>query len=320
MATRPPQKQINISTARKQLISDGFVFNNSALEAELLLSLTLKKDRVFIISHPEYILSPEEKKRLKLLFKKRLAGWPLAYLQGFKYFYGLKFKVNSDVLTPRPETELIIDKIIAAKPENNLIIDMGTGSGCIITSLAKKLNDLKIKNKYLASDISTKALKIAIQNAKDNRVAKKIKFVHGSLLKPLEKKITEFLNKKTKTQKEIIIIANLPYLSDKQIKDEASIQKEPRLALWGGGKNGEKIYLELIKQLKLFLDKEKLQKNNLPRQAGQSLKLTAILEIDPIQNKILPPKLKTTFKKIKINTIKDFSLKKRFLEIIINNI
>lgn len=165
---------------------------------------------------------------------------------------------------PRPETELIVEKIIdLVKQSTNLvllknsrrklykplIIDVGTGTGAIVIALAKELKCLTPltyrRTEFLAVDISQSALKIAAQNAKIHKLNNKIKFYHSNLLASLK------LTKKTSSpsiSRDLIITANLPYLTPKQVKESPSISREPRLAL-DGGLDGLKYYKTLFKQL-----------------------------------------------------------------------
>ncbi len=203
-----------------------------------MLAFLLHKNREFLLTYPEKKISSTIYKKFKQLEEKRLNHWPIAYLLGHKEFYGLDFIVNQQVLTPRPETELIIDQVLELitikKPD--IIIDVGTGSGAIIITLAQKI---KPRISFLATDISTSALKIANQNARHHRVDKKIKFYQGNLLTPIIDKLSG---------RDLLITANLPYLTPKQIKNSPSIQWEPLLAL-NGGPNGLRYYYELFQQL-----------------------------------------------------------------------
>jgi len=280
------------------------LFNNSSLpqlELRILLAFLLKKSPEFILSHPETKISVFIYKKFKILEKKRLENWPIAYLTGEKEFYNLNLKITPAVLTPRPETELIIDEIIENitnyskndsenslknNSKNNsekdfnfkniLIIDLGTGSGAIIISLAYELRNhfpLIFKNtKFTAVDISATALKIAKQNAKKYQLSNKIKFYLGNLLDPFTKNALITSNKHTGN--EIIISANLPYLNPSQIKKSPSISKEPRLAL-DGGKDGLKYYR------KLFISLQDLQNKYLA--INNKFKLWLYCEIDPGQ-------------------------------------
>ena len=153
-------------------------------EAELLLAFLIQKPREFIIVHEKNILSPALIKKFKAAEKKRLLNFPLAYLTGHKEFYGLDFLVNKNVLVPRPETETLVEMILnyARQKKNGLdFIDIGTGSGAIIISIASELakqSEIIFNNSsFLGIDVSAPALKIASQNAKTNTLNKKIAFL-----------------------------------------------------------------------------------------------------------------------------------------------
>lgn len=214
---------------------------NPFFETELLLAFTLKKSREFLIANPGHLLTSSELNKFNKLLEKRINNYPIAYLIGEKEFYGLDFKINKNVLIPRPETELIVDQVLNIvnkynKPIN--IYDIGTGSACVIIAIAKKLHFRK-NIKYYAIDISKKALKIAKNNAKLHKV--KINFHQGNLLNPLASKINNRnLN---------IITANLPYLTPIQIKNSPTIQHEPKIAL-AGGNDGLDCYQQLFQQIK----------------------------------------------------------------------
>lgn len=188
----------------------------SAIEADLLLGHVLKQSKEFLYLHDDKKLTSVQQNKFLGMTKKRQTGLPVAYLIGYKYFYGLKFKVNKDVLIPRPETEWIVDKtlqIIGKKPLS--IIDVGTGSGCIAISLAKNS-----KAKIFATDISNRALKVAKENAKINKV--KIDFSKHNLLEGVKGKFD-------------VIIANLPYVPVSEYKKfKKNLKFEPKLALTDG--------------------------------------------------------------------------------------
>ncbi len=251
-------------------------------EIEILISFVIGKPREFILTHLEYNLSKLEENKLKKLVKKRLAGEPIAYLIGEKEFYGLNFRVNKNVLVPRPETELMVEKtlnliktIYFTDPKKLItVIDIGTGSGCIIIALAKFLLHNFPALKFYAIDISLRSLVIAKINAQLYNIHNKIKFFHGNLLQPLINNSEYFQNSFT------VITANLPYLTPKQIKNSPTIQTEPRLAL-DGGYDGLKYYRQLIQQLK--------------KPPFANLSWAAFFEIDPTQEtkikKIIKKKL-----------------------------
>jgi len=243
--------QIAYNTLNKKNIKSAH------LDAELLLSFILSsqggqaKSREYILAHPEKKLTKKQIIKFNDLIKQRSKHVPVAYLIKEKEFYGRTFYVDERVLVPRPETEMIIAdcrlQIADCRLNNIAIIDIGTGSGCIVITLAKELQNLKpkIKNKkFLATDISKDALTVARKNARLHKVDKKIKFLHGNLLKPVYKLLP--------ANCKLIITANLPYLTPVQIKNSPSIKHEPKLALMAG-KDGLKYYRELAKQVKKLI-------------------------------------------------------------------
>ncbi|MFA4833538.1 MAG: peptide chain release factor N(5)-glutamine methyltransferase [Patescibacteria group bacterium] len=249
---------------------------NPALEAEILLSHILKKDREFLFTYPEKELTNNQASYYKRLTSRRLKGEPVAYLTGQKEFYGLNFFVNKNVLIPRPETELMVEEaldLIVHNKKRMTLIDVGTGSGCIIISLAKQL-DLRIKNydlRMLGVDISEKVLSVAKKNAELHGVNRKIKFVHGDLLKPALLN-SKFINHNSK----MIILANLPYLTPTQIKSSPTVKYEPEKAL-DGGRDGLKYYKELFRQARQLKSLNPVSFSILceidPAQAGKIKKL-----------------------------------------------
>ena len=121
---------------------------NPHIEAEILLSHVLKKPRECLLAHEEKKLTKTQISNIQYLISKRLEGIPIAYIVGYKYFYGLKFKVNKRVLIPRPETELMVEETLKHVTHNTkyiTIIDIGTGSGCIIISIIKQLLKSKLQ-------------------------------------------------------------------------------------------------------------------------------------------------------------------------------
>ncbi|HEX7586113.1 MAG TPA: HemK family protein methyltransferase, partial [Patescibacteria group bacterium] len=225
---------------------------------------------------------------------------------GQKEFYGLNFKVNRNTLIPRPETELIpqlVTQNMEPKGKNKkiTIVDIGTGSGNIIISIAKEMEKSKLpitNYQLLAIDISAAALKIAKQNARLHKVDKKIKFIKGNLLSPV------ICNLQFATEQEIIITANLPYLSKKIYASvNRDIKKyEPRSALLSG-KNGLAHYEKLLKQLKTLKNQHSM------------LHVSCFLEISPEQKSTLQKLLKRLFPKTRISFHKDLSSRWRICQI-----
>jgi len=211
------------------------------LEVEIILASLLNKDRSFIYAHPEYRLAHSVLNKLTNRLRRRSKGEPLAYILGYKEFYGLKFFVDKHVLIPRPETETLVDETLSWIKKQGLtsqvICDVGTGSGCIAISLAKHLPSARI----YAIDLSKTALEVAKKNAKLHGVAEKIIFLQGNLLLSLPEKVD-------------ILVANLPYIPTKSISSlQTEIRDwEPKEAL-DGGPDGMALYDSLFEQSKLKL-------------------------------------------------------------------
>jgi release factor glutamine methyltransferase len=210
-------------------------------EQELILSHILKKSREHVLTHPEMRLDKKQEQSLHKMSVRRVKNEPLAYILSHKEFYGLDFKVTRHTLIPRPETELIVEEIIKSKPKNNTIIDVGTGSGNIIISLCKNIRN---KNNYYGIDISPKALRVAKYNAKKNKVGKRIKFIKSDLL-------DYFIKHQLLNIKQLIIVANLPYLSKEIYKNTLPDVKnyEPKIALLSK-KEGMYHHQKLFNQIK----------------------------------------------------------------------
>ncbi len=204
-----------------------------ALDSEVLLSHFINKPKEYLLTNPHKKVDPKLEKKFLTAINRRLLGWPVAYLIKEKEFYKLKFYVDKKVLIPRPETEGLVDLTIkfarSSKNDRFKILDLGTGSGNIIVTLAKMMGS---KYQYFASDISPQAITIAQKNAKLHKV--KVKFADGNLLEPWGK------------QRFDIIVANLPYLA--KLVDP-STKYEPLGALVAA-KKGLKLYEELFKQIR----------------------------------------------------------------------
>ncbi|MBT4122113.1 peptide chain release factor N(5)-glutamine methyltransferase [bacterium] len=213
--------------------------DSATLDAELLLSYTINKEKEYIYTYPYKEISKKNLNKYIKLLKKRAKYIPLAYLLEYKEFYGLKFKVNKHVLVPRPLTEALVDKAYEVIKDSNIknIVEIGTGSGAIIIALVHKLGKESKNFNFYATDISNKALKVAKYNAKENKVKKYITFKKGNLLKPV------------KHIKIDLLLTNLPYLNKDDMK-ELSISKEPKTALLE-----KDHYKKFFKQTKKYLTK-----------------------------------------------------------------
>jgi release factor glutamine methyltransferase len=268
-------------------------------EALLYTAFLYKSDLSYILAHLDKKVSSQKAKDLKKAFSKIQKDYPLAYLTKQKYFYGHLFSLNSKVLIPRPESEEIIDlglSYASSAKEPLKIIDIGTGPGTLIISLAKEMlkhNRLAYqKAEFLAGDISISALKIAKNNAQSLKIAHKISFKKTNLASAFLADIKKY---KGKT---IFISANLPYLNKAERAKEISIKYEPNLALIGGGSNGLLLYKLLLKQLASVM---------------QDKKYYLVMEINPHQAKTLITSVREKLPLAKIQKKSDLSGRTRFI-------
>ena len=254
-------------------------------ELDQLIALALHKNIEYIYKNPDKQINRSSILTFKKLLNKRLAGWSLAKLKGYKEFFGLKFIVSRHTLIPRPDSELMVNEALknTAPPasEKQNILDIGTGTGALILSLAK--NNKHLAN-YIASDISAQALAIAKTNARKLGFKKEITFVKSNLLDNISGKFD-------------IVFANLPYLSLKQMK-EPSIKKEPQIALLSG-QDGLDHYKKLLTQLPKHLNKKYL----------------VLLEIDPSQKEATKKEIINNLPQAKITFLKDLANNIRVVKI-----
>jgi release factor glutamine methyltransferase len=194
----------------------------AALDADVLLAHVLGVGKEALFAHPERVLSAAEDERFETLVDRRGRGEPVAYLRGFKEFYGLRFRVDPRVLIPRPETEVLVDaarELVAARAVT--VVDVGTGSGAIAVAIAAHEHKVRV----IATDSSRDALVVAEANALATGVADRIEFRHGDLLGPITERVE-------------IVCANLPYLPDASVDmwvgERTSLAFEPRVAVVAG--------------------------------------------------------------------------------------
>ena len=214
------------------------------LEAYLLLSESeALSDFIDIYTHPEKEVDQKSYKNFQDLVERRLKREPISYITGEKEFYSRCYKVNSAVLIPRPETELLVDEalLLANQIASPRILDIGTGSGCISVTLAYMCNNAKI----VATDISQKALKVAKENIFKHGKQDNISLAGGDL-------ITFFKNKSFD-----IVISNPPYISESEIKKlEPDVKDyEPTIAL-RAGEGGLKYIKRIISDSRRVLKEE----------------------------------------------------------------
>ena len=265
-------------------------------------------DKNWLYINNNYELNKKEEELFNNFINQRLKHKPVAYIVNRKEFYGYDFYVDENVLIPRPETELIVEEVL--KILNNdrreqaclfpTIIDIGTGSGCIIISilneLAKNKKDKIIHNAY-ANDISSEAISTAKINAKKYNLNKKIKFIRNDFEK--------FLNKKSiYNSNEIIITANLPYVKNDAYKTlSEDIRKyEPKIALTAG-RDGLVCIESLVKSV-LKIKKKYKQK------------IYIFIEADPDQMSRIMAISREKLANVNLEIIKDLSGKKRIIKLL----
>ncbi len=305
------------------------------IETELLLAHVLRKPKEFIFLYPETSLSVNQLISVSVLAKRRLKGEPIAYILGYKDFYGLRFTVNKNVLIPRPETEWLVGRVIAViarsqttkQPKHSVsavipaatkrsgelagihgsgsripsaafrfrddtesikILDLGTGSGCIAISLAKKLQTTNYK--LAASDVSKEAIKVAKHNLRQNfhtsKYGSNVRFVQSDLFKNIRGRFD-------------VIVANLPYVprADYRLKIK-NLKYEPKIALVDAKKDFD-LYEKFFQQVgRHVTDKSKI-----------------FLEIDPLTKGPIRTFVKKYLPGWKVTFYKDFNGLWRYAEI-----
>ena len=213
------------------------------LDAEVLLSHVLRKQRIYLYVHFDEPLDKEELAAYKELIKQRVAHVPVAYLLGEKEFMGMSFKVTPAVLVPRPDTEILVQVAVErlrGYPQPVRFADIGTGSGAICLSVLSFVPGSTAET----VDISAEARAVAEENAASLALAERIRFHTGDLLAPLDGKFTA-------------ILSNPPYIPDKEI---AGLQAEVRLAephmALAGGEDGMDFYRRLCAEAPKFLTED----------------------------------------------------------------
>jgi len=188
-------------------------------EAEILLRSALGCDRLRLIAHPEDAVEPSQVRSAQACFARRRLGEPIAYITGWREFYGLALRVTPDVLIPRPETEQLVELGLERLPAGatERILELGTGSGAIAITLAS----LRPESSVTASDISQKALEVARRNAREHAVA--IDFVQSDWFESIDAAAFD------------LVVSNPPYVADGDPHlGRGDLRFEPSVALTGG--------------------------------------------------------------------------------------
>ena len=233
-----------MNTIQKELkrgskfLKENFI-NTYKIDSELLLGKVLNKGREYLFLNNKENLSNELIYNFESLLKRRKKKEPVAYILNYKEFWKNNFYVDQNVLIPRPDTEVLVEEIMKlyGKQKKLSILDIGTGSGCIIISILKE----RQKFRGTAIDISKKALNIAKYNAKIHHLSNRIKFYKSS--------VDNFFKHKYD-----LIVSNPPYISKLKLKylDKDILGFEPTLAL-EGGIDGFNVFSKIVKKSSMFL-------------------------------------------------------------------
>ena len=265
---------------------------NPRLDAQLLLSHVLGKERSYLYMYPEQELEPAQETRWRALLARRERGEPVAYLLGHKEFYGLDFSVDRRVLIPRPETELLVEAALSicrqrlSRGKAPLVADIGTGSGAIPVSIA--VHEPALPSLY-AIDISADALEVARLNCRRHQVTDRVRLLQGNLLEPLPAAVD-------------LLLANLPYVGTREQETMLPdvLNYEPHLALFSGPDG-----LELLQRLL--------------REAGRGEKLRTgavlLLEIGYRQRESLTHLAQAIWPQARVSCLKDYAGWDRVLQI-----
>lgn len=239
----------------------------AALDAELIAVCNFApngRDRSWLVAHGERKVAGESLSRANQMMEKRRKGMPLAYVLGYREFYGRKFMVNRHVLIPRPETETLVDLIKELElPRLPQFLEIGTGSGCIAITLALEFPQAYV----MATDISVTALDMAYEN--DVLHEGRVEFMQSNLLRDLviDPHAAEF----------DVLVANLPYVNPEwNWLDRRTLDFEPKTALYAKGEGGISMYRRLFREIMM------------KRKVDGILKVKYIvIEADPCQHEAL---------------------------------
>jgi len=203
-----------IKTGAKQLMS---VSDSAKLDIRLLLSFVLNKPTSYLLTWPDEKLTEQEFSQFHSLFEQRLTGKPIAYLIGYKEFWSLNFKVSTATLIPRPDTEVLVETVLANHVQTHLTcLDLGTGTGAIALALASERNDWQIEG----IDFQNEAVVLAQTNAQRLDLSQ-VDFYQSDWFSAIDK-----------TKKFNVIVSNPPYIDalDEHL-NQGGVQFEPKTAL-----------------------------------------------------------------------------------------
>jgi len=212
--------------------------DTAALAADLLLAHASGVSKEELYAHLDVRLGSDEERSYAELIERRAGGEPVAYLRGWKEFFGLRFAVDPRVLVPRPETETLVEAALAhlRAGGGTRVADVGTGSGAIAVAIAVNAPEVRV----VATDLSQGALEVARENIRAHRVDDRVNLRRGDLLGPVEGEVD-------------VVTANLPYLRadalERLTAERTSLRFEPREAVLAGGADGLDLIRRCIEQL-----------------------------------------------------------------------
>jgi release factor glutamine methyltransferase len=224
-----------LTTAKQKLVLSSIP--SPYLNAEVLLQRLLGVEKVFLLAHPEGEFPEGVEQKYFEWVERRARGEPSQYITGWQEFWGLDFIVTPKVLIPRPETEHLVETVLNLnRASGPVIVDVGTGSGCIAVALAKEIPHSRI----VAVDQSEEALQVAARNAEHHGVCSRIDFKRGDLLAPLD--IEEFRAGLD------FVVSNPPYVpyQDRESLQVEVRQFEPASALYAEPNDPLEVYRKLI--------------------------------------------------------------------------
>lgn len=282
-------------TTIQQALAQSISRDIDHIDAQILLCHVLGVERSTLYAYPERELTPAQEQRYLALIERRARGEPVAYLTGHKEFYGLDLIVDSRVLIPRPETELLVEtalrvcrqRIAAGHPP--IVADIGTGSGAIPIALA--VNEPRLPTLY-ATDISRDALAVAALNCQRHHVEQRVHLLQGDLITPLPEPVD-------------LLTANLPYVGTNEtpLLTPDVYDYEPHLALFSGSA-GLDLLARFLKDVAI---------SNTLKPAG-----IILLEIGYQQREPLEKMIHTLWPRARLDVYKDYAGWDRVLQVNVN--